>query len=180
MSRPQDLYSRYWAELCRVLRRRFGDGPPDPEEAAQVAYMRLHEVEGTRVIENPRGFLHHCAKHYILNHRRHQAVQGRYATEFAALNDGATPDELSAERVLEVKARLAVVAQAIDGLEEKRRRILLMRQIDELTFAEIAARMNLSYTRVVQLFTDAIVQCSKAARAAETPGETDTAKEKQA
>lgn len=180
MPRPEELYSHYWDELCRVIRRRFGDGPPEPEEAVQSAYERLTIAMRKGEIENPRGFLHHCAKHYILNYRRHQAVRGRHAVEFNALNDDHTPDELSAERVLVVKERLAVVMRAIDDLEEKRRRILLLRQIDELSFAEIGARMNLSYTRVVQLFTEAIVLCAKAARAAEADGETKAVKEEQA
>ncbi len=171
MNRLSHLYAQYWNEVCRVVRRKFGAGPPDPEEAAQFAFERLTTVSETREIEHPRAFLHRCASNYVINQKRHHAVQGNYAREYSALNDEATPDEFDAQRVLEARERLRVVMAAVEGLEEKRRKILLYRQMDDLTFGEIARKMNLSHTRVVQLFTDALAQCVKAARDFEAKSE---------
>ncbi len=168
------LYDQYWNEICRVIRRKFGSGPPDPEEVAQVAFERLTLVSRTSQIDNPRAFLHRCARNYVLNEKRHHGVHKRYAEEFMATNFDEGSDEFDAQRVLEAKERLSVVMAAVEGLEERRRKILLLRQIDELSFADIAEVMQLSRARVMQLFAEALLACARAAKtvdALEAPAE---------
>ena len=167
MTPPSQLYDQYWNELCRVIRRKFGSGPPDPEEVAQVAFERLTIVSRTAQVDNPRAFLHRCARNYVLNEKRHHGVQRRYAEEFIATNIDEGSDEFDAQRVLEAKERLSVVMAAVQGLDERRRKILLLRQIDELSFAEIAQVMQLSRARVMQLFSEALLACARAARTVE-------------
>ena len=164
MTSPSHLYDQYWNELCRVIRRKFGSGPPDPEEGAQVAFERLTIVSRSVQIDNPRAFLHRCARNYVLNEKRHHSVQRRYAEEFMATNLDEGADEFDAQRVLEAKERLSVVIAAVQGLDERRRKVLLLRQIDELSFAEIAQVMQLSRARVMQLFAEALLACARAAR----------------
>ena len=163
MSSFEKHYRQYRDELCRVVRRRFGAGV-DPEEAAQAAFERLAAVSKTETIANPRAFLHRCASNYVIDQRRRNSVSERSVPELAALNISGPSVEFDAQRVLEARERLAVVLRAVRTMESKRRKVLLLHTIDELTFTDIARRMGLSPTRVTQLFSDALLQCAHAAR----------------
>lgn len=169
MTSRTHIYEQYWRELCRVIRRKFGSGPPDPEEAAQVAFEQFTAVSQKETIHNPRAFLHRCAYNYMIDQRRRQTAQNRWSEDIVALNVTGATDEFDAQRVLEARERLAVVVQAVEGMEAKRRKILLLHTIDELSFAEIARQMKLSPTRVMQLFAEALAQCAGAARRASLP-----------
>ncbi|MDI7775938.1 RNA polymerase sigma factor [Asticcacaulis sp. EMRT-3] len=167
MASQARIYDQYWQELCRVVRRKFGAGPPDPEEAAQAAFEQLITAMKTGEITNPRAFLHRCAYNYVIDHKRRQAVQNRYEDEIISLNVTGGTNEFDAQRVLEARERLTGVMRTVQDMEAKRRRILLLHTIDELSFAEIARKMSLSPTRVMQLFADALAQCARAARETE-------------
>ncbi|MGA9657966.1 MAG: RNA polymerase sigma factor [Asticcacaulis sp.] len=164
MASQARIYDQYWHELCRVVRRKFGNGPPDPEEAAQAAFEQLISAMKKGEITNPRAFLHRCAYNYVIDYKRRIAVQHRYEDEIISLNFTSGTDEFDAQRVLEGRERLAVIMRTVQDMESKRRRILLLHTIDELSFAEIARKMSLSPTRVMQLFADALAQCARVAR----------------
>lgn len=167
METDRQLLNQYWTELCRTVRRRFGPGPPDPEEVAQAAFERLTIASKSSLISNPRAFLHRCARNFVLNEKRHNLVASRFALDSIAADIENRTDEFDAQRVLEARERLELVKKAVAGLDERRRQILLLRQIDELSFSEIAQQMNLSRTRVVQLFSEALLVCAQAAKAAD-------------
>lgn len=164
-------YRKYWSELCAIIRRKFGSGPPDPEDVAQSAFERLGAAMQDQTIENPRAFLIRCAKNYVLDHKRRQVVRDRFAVDARTLNLLLGTDEFDGQRVLEAKDRLSCILKALDDLEPRRRRILLMHAVDELSFAEIARQMNLSHTRVMQLFSDAMAACVFATEAFDGAGD---------
>ena len=167
----ETLYQQYRDELLRVVRRQFGDGVSDPEEAVQAAFAQLAEVSKTDPVLNPRAFLHRCARNYIIDQRRRQSVRDRSAPQLSLLNISTPSVEFDGQRVLEAKERLAVVLRTVSGMEAKRRTVLLMHAIDGLGFTEIARRIGLSPTRVMQLFSDALVQCARAARELDEAGQ---------
>lgn len=164
-------YKRYWSELCVIVRRKFGSGPPDPEDVAQTAFERLGKAMQDHVIDNPRAFLIRCAQNHVLDYKRRQVVRDRFAQDEALINFLFPPDEFDAQRVLEAKDRLSCVADALEALEPRRRRVLLMHAVEELSFSEIARQMNISHTRVMQLFADAMTACVRAAQAFDDAGQ---------
>ena len=167
----ETLYQQYRDELLRVVRRQFGDGLSDPEEAVQAAFEHLAEVSKTDTVQNPRAFLHRCARNYVIDQRRRQAVRERSAPQLSLLNISAPSVEFDGQRVLEARERLAVVLRTVRGMEAKRRKVLLMHSIDGLGFTEIARRMGLSPTRIMQLFSEALLQCMRAARELDEAGQ---------
>ncbi len=171
MSSFETHYRQYWDELCRVIRRQFGDGPTEPEEAAQAAFEQLALVSKTETILNPRAFLHRCARNYVIDQRRRQTVRDRSAADLSLLNISSPSVEFDAQRVLEARERLTVVLHAVRGMEAKRRKVLLLHTVDDLTFSEIARRMELSPTRIMQLFSEALVLCARAAREVDNAGQ---------
>ncbi len=171
---PVDLaYRQYWAELCRHVRKRFGAGPPEPEEVAQGAFARFAALDGAEAVGNPRAFLYRCAHNIVMDHRRREAVRSRLSAEVVLLESGDAAAIADGERVLSAKERLAIVESTVRAMEAKRRKVLVMHAIHGLNYSDIARRMRLSPTRVTQLFAEAVAQCDAALRAADGEGGPD-------
>lgn len=163
------LYRRHWDEICGYLRRRFGPGPPEPEDVAQAAFMRLSARDDVGDLENPRAFLYRVAHNLAIEERRRLNARNR-AEAGAAPEDGAETDDRDPERVLSGKERRRLLAIAFSTLEPRTRQILIMSRQDELSSAEIARRLGLSPTHVKRLMAQAIAHC-RAVVEAETQGE---------
>ena len=164
------VYNAYYSRLCIFLRRKFGSGPPDPEDAVQAAFASFAALREPSSIQNPKAFLYRTACNFVIDHRRRAAVSTRAVADIVALNIISPPVDADPERVLEDRESLAAVSAAIAGLESRRRTVLIMYSIGELSCAEIARRLGLSPTRVVQLYAQAIEVCAKALRDAGAGG----------
>jgi DNA-directed RNA polymerase specialized sigma24 family protein len=46
------LYAQYWAELCSYVRKRFGPGPPEPEDIVQEAFIRFAALDDADRIDD--------------------------------------------------------------------------------------------------------------------------------
>lgn len=152
------LYRRHWDEICGYLRRRFGAGPPEPEDVAQAAFMRLAAREDLSDLENPRAFLYRVAHNLAIEERRRLDARTHAEVEVRPLHDSET-DDRDPERVLSGKERRRLLAIAFTTLEPRTRQILIMSRQDELSSAEIARRLGLSPTHVKRLMAQAIAHC---------------------
>lgn len=157
-----ELYRRHFTALSGFVRRKFGPGPPDPEDVAQAAFERFAALPERAEIRNPKAFLYRCARNHVIDHRRRQAVSTRLAAEVESLNPTGGSADGDPLRVLEAKEDLAAVLAAIEALDARRRDVLILNSIEGLSCAEIARRMGLSQTRIVQLYAQAIAACAKA------------------
>jgi RNA polymerase sigma-70 factor (ECF subfamily) len=158
------LYREHFPALCARIRRRFGAGPPEPEDAVQAAFERFAMAPDRSQIRNPAAFIYRSAFNYVLDYRRREAVSQRASAEIIAFETGRSPADHDVSRVIEAREELAAVAAAIEKLEPRRREVLLLRSVEELSCAEIARRMRLSPTRVIQLYAEAVAACAKALR----------------
>lgn len=156
------LYREHYEALCSFVRRKFGPGPPEPEDVAQAAFTQYTNLPDRAEILNPKAFLYRCARNYVLDQRRRQAVSTRASADIRSLSAGMAPADTDPRRVLESRDDLAAVLAAIESLEPRRREVLILHSIQELSCAEIARRMGLSPTRVIQLYAQALAACAKA------------------
>lgn len=151
------LYRRHWDEICGYVRRRFGAGPPEPEDVVQVAFLRLSARVEADDLENPRAFLYRVVHNLVLEERRRLASHGRLEAEATSMMGEA--DDRDPERVLSAKERRRLVAVAIATLEPRTRQILTMSRRDEFPAAEIARRLGLSPTQVKRILAQAVAHC---------------------
>jgi RNA polymerase sigma-70 factor (ECF subfamily) len=151
------LYRHHWDEICGYVRRRFGPGPPEPEDVAQAAFMRLSARTDVGDLENPRAFLYRVAHNLAIEERRR--LDARCRAEAGVTEDAPATDDRDPERVLSGKERRRLLAIAFSTLEPRTRQILIMSRQDELSSAEIARRLKLSPTHVKRLMAQAIAHC---------------------
>lgn len=156
LARPEigDLYRRYWKELCVYIRRRFGPGPPEPEDIAQAAFLRLSNRGETGDLTNPRAFLYRVAHNLAIEEHRRELARCRAETDTDDETDDRDPERVSIGR-----ERRRLLEAAFASLEPRTRQILIMSRQDEMSSAEIARRLGLSPTHVKRLIGEALARC---------------------
>jgi len=152
------LYRSHWRELCAYVRRRFGAGPPEPEDIAQAAFVRLSAKGDLGGLENPRAFLYRVVHNLAIeDRRRHRTRAGAEADSIPLAAE--ETDDRDPERVSIGKDRRRLLEIAFASLEPRTRQILIMSRQDELSSAEIARRLGLSPTHVKRLIGEGIAHC---------------------
>lgn len=139
------LYRDYCSELCSRLRRSFGTGPPDPEDAAQAAFAKFAALEDRDRIRNPRAFLLTTARNIILDHKRSEGRHFNYAQSVLAEHTSFKLDELTPERVVIEKERFDIVRRAIDTLPHKQQVVLGLSRRRGYTYMQIVEETGWSY-----------------------------------
>jgi RNA polymerase sigma-70 factor (ECF subfamily) len=138
------IYREHSAALCRFLRRKYGPGPPEPEDVMHEAFSRLAALPSEAVtnIEHPKAFLYRTAENLLNTERRKRAVRSAHAAELNFLEQ--TRSECTPERVLLARDQLDIAEAILRKMPEKRRRCFLMHRFDDLSFAEIGRRLGMT------------------------------------
>lgn len=135
----ESLYREHWHPLCSYLRRRFGAGPPEPEDIAQSAFIRLAGRLEAQSVRDPIPYLYRIAHNLAVNDFKRQIrIDTAGTLDAASYRLESTPSQSPAE-ILESQQRLSVIGRAIKALPEKQKVILLRSRLRNETFSEISA-----------------------------------------
>lgn len=158
------LYKEYWHELRRHIASRFGAGPPEPDEVAQIAFTRFAALENPHSIENPWAFLVRTAQNVVIDHARRAGLEAQHWRQAAAdsKNTGAALDDRSPEFVLLVQEEIRLLREKLAAMPEVRRRLLLLQRVEGLSYAELARMTGLSQTTVKYHVAMALADCADA------------------
>lgn len=158
----EQLYRIYWQDLCGHLRRMFGAGPPEPEDAVQAAFVRFAALKEPQLVRNPRAFLLVTARNIILDQKRRSGRHLEYAKAVLAENAGPQLDDISPERVLIEKERFAVINEVFRQLPHKQQVILTLRRRYGYTYQQIAKETGWSYGDVYRQMDKALATLAQA------------------
>ncbi|QEI06619.1 sigma-70 family RNA polymerase sigma factor [Pigmentiphaga aceris] len=149
------LYSEHQGWLQAWLRRKLGCS----HRAADLAhdtFLRLLTSRMPADLDEPRAYLSTVARNVLLNHQRRQKLEQAWLAELALVPEALVPSEEDRAIMLETLLAISVL---LDGLSIKARRAFLLSQLDGLTYAEIAAELGVSASRVRQYMADALTRC---------------------
>jgi len=155
----EESYRKYWNEICHYLRAKYGDGPPDPEDVAQVTFAKFAAYKTPAHINNPRAFLYRIARNVFVDFHRRKMTQDKFVSEeqvIAEIKDSAVFDP---ERVLMGKEEFAMLESALKGLEKRQRDFLLMHRLQGLSYTEIARQSGMSRNGVKGVIKQALAIC---------------------
>ena len=157
-----DLYLVHWQGLCGYVRAQFGPGPPEPEDIAQSAFMRFAAADPAH-IHNPRAFLYATARNLVIDHhRREQRVTAHEQNAQSAAQERVY--ELSPENVLLQAERFRILAQTLERMPLKRRRLVLLNRFEGLSYAEIGEQFGMSAENVRKHIERTLAECLRALR----------------
>lgn len=137
-SARDELARRHLPIIARLVRRYVSEH--DAEDVAQRAMMRaLDKLEAFRGESSFRSWLHRIAVNAALNHVRDNRREVAGAIDEADL----ITNTLGTARLVAREAKVKLL-KAVEALPEKQRASVELRLYQDLSFAEIAAKMGVS------------------------------------
>ena len=141
----ESLYRRHWGELCKYINKRYGPGPPDPEDVVQQAFENYAALADPSAVENPRAFLYRTAANLVADHYRSAAFRKNISTDGIDLDEViGEHDDMTPEVFLIDRRRYERVMDTIAGLPRRQRRFLVLNRMQGMTYTEIARRNGVS------------------------------------
>lgn len=134
------------------------------EDVIQDAYMRVSQAQSERGIVHLRAFLFQTARNLALDHLRRERLRRR---TFAEDGDEAAqavacplplPETHAAQR-----EKVECLKQAMAGLSERRRAILLLHKVHGWRYGAIARHLGISESAVEKNLRAALAHCLDAA-----------------
>lgn len=149
------FYSSHHGWLLGWLRRRMGNSF-DAADLTQDTFVCLLGEARTDDIREPRPFLATIARRLLARRRRREILEAAYLDALATLPPATAP---SAESLSEALETLQQLDLALGGLPAPVRSAFLMAHVEELTYAQIATRLNVSSSTVKQYLARANRHC---------------------
>lgn len=175
MSSWNTQIARLFAEQKKALEafvaRRTGSAQV-AADLTQESFLRLARLPADKQIDNLPAFLFTIASNLVRDHQR-QAIRRE------RLDAGEPSDELpcgapGADEQLAAQQEQALMHDAIQALPEATRHIFLLYHVDECTYREIGARLNVTPRSVEYQLRRALIECRayiKARLASDARGE---------
>ncbi|HEY0294508.1 MAG TPA: sigma-70 family RNA polymerase sigma factor [Bordetella sp.] len=149
------LYAAHHSWLFGWLRHKLGC----EQQAAELAndtFVRLLASRQAEQLREPRAYLTRVAHGLVVNHWRRLTLERTYLDALAAQPEAVSPSPEQRMLALEALCRLDAM---LDSLGAKVREAFLLSQLDGLTYAQIAERLQVSERMVKKYMTQAMLQC---------------------
>lgn len=150
------LYRRHAAELANSLKKTFGAGPPEPDDVVQATFAKYASLDDPVRIKNPRAYLYATARNIIRDHKRRQQRNDAFIAEALHGAGIANLEEITPERVIVERERLAIMAATLKRLPRKQRTVVAMSRLDGRTYEEISRATGWSLADISRQMTMAM------------------------
>lgn len=145
----------YFDDIRRYLYYRSGDEDLSTD-LAQDTFLRIWEKELQVQPEKDKALLYKIAGDLFVSHTRREKLRKEAPDRIHFEQSGRSPEEELQFQELQEKYEIALIK-----LPENQRIVFLMSRMEELTYAEIAARLSLSVKAVEKRMTGALSRLRK-------------------
>lgn len=155
MDQIGELYLEHKSWLSTYIQKRLGC-PHATADLLQDTYLRLMTKKQLPVVEESRKFLTHIAKGLVIDLHRKRRIEQAY---LEYLEQWPEPEFPSPEFQVQAIQALVEVDKLIHTLPDKARQALLMRQLDGMSYKEIACQLRVSVSSVEKYIAKAMQSC---------------------
>ena len=159
------LFERYNRGVYNFVYRLVDNGE-DAADIVQNAFIRMYVVLSKREIDNFSAYLYRTAKNLAFDEMRRRS---RFAGADAA---GLAPEDpniyADPQRALMLGEQIQMVRRAAQGLNDKQRAALVMRELGEFDYSQIAAVLESNRNAVGALLSRARLRLKEELRLAQT------------
>ena len=152
----QSLYAEHHGWLSTWLRRRLGCAHSAADLAQDTFVRVLLRPQVLQTLREPRAYLSTLAKGVVSEHWRRQALERAYLDALALLPEALA---LSPEDRLQLLQTLDEIDAMLDGLAPKAREAFVLSQLEGLTYAAIAQRLDISERTVKRYMAQGFGRC---------------------
>lgn len=125
-------------------------------DLAQDTFLRLLKTGNQPPAGQSRRYLTRIAKGLMIDAYRRQKIEEAYLESLSQLPEAAAPDPGSQHAIIET---LMEIDALLDGLPDKVRKALLLRQLDGLSYAAIAGQLSVSVSSVEKYVARGLAAC---------------------
>ena len=152
-------FTEHREALTRFLKQRLGNVAL-AEDLTQEIWLRAANSRGAPAIGNPRGYLFRIASNLALDHQRHAGHHIELEAEDTVIH-AVADRQPSPENVVLYRSEFARLMRVVDGLPPRCREVFILCKIEELSYAEIAARLRISPNTVVTHMVHALAAVAR-------------------
>lgn len=139
------LFRQLYPALCRFLAVLLGDGA-QAKDVAQEAFVRMHRFGARRLPpDEARLWLFRVARNLALNELKQRRVRGRILSSIAGWFRSQSDSPATALETAEASVRVTGYLRA---LPEHQRVIVLLRELETMSYAEIARVLGVTQAKV--------------------------------
>ena len=152
------IYGEHHPWLLGWLRRKLG-GADHAADLAQDTFVRVLAAQAEQralVLREPRAYLTTVARNLLINHVQRLSLEQAWLDAMAQLPEPLAP---SPEQQLLVLEALHQIDAMLNGLPPKVREAFLLSQLDGLTYAQVAQRLDVTVRTVKRYMAQAFEQC---------------------
>jgi len=152
------LYCEHHGWLQGWLRKKMGNAS-DASDLTQDTFLRIltaRDKGQAAELREPRAYLTTVAGRILLNHYRRLSLERAYLDALAAIPEAQSP---SAEDCIIILETLHQIDAMLDRLPPKVRMGFLLAQLEGLTYAEIAVRLQVDVRTVKRYVAAAYEEC---------------------
>lgn len=150
-----DMYKKHSNWLSIYIQRRLGC-PEATADLVQDTYLRLLAKTTLPSMQDSRRYLTHIAKGLVIDLYRKRNVETAYLELIA--NDPIALSTSAESQLLMIEA-LTEIDNLLQQLPEKVRQALLMRQLENMSYKQIAKQLNVSVSSVEKYIARALQRC---------------------
>lgn len=151
-----DLNARFARPLRSFFRKR-AYNEQEADDLVQEVFVRLAAREPGARMEHAEAYVFQMAANLLRDRARRHATRAA-ADRALEAGDANSFEEISPERVLLGKQRLALLERVLGDLPERTRVVFLLHRFEELKYAEIARRLEISVSSVEKHMMEAMRQ----------------------
>ncbi|MGC4097125.1 MAG: sigma-70 family RNA polymerase sigma factor [Nitrospira sp.] len=147
----------YYDQLTRLLTKKLGcrDLAAD---VVQDTYLRVTRVDQEIAISHPKAFVYRTAINLATDVLRRRRLRSVYEVDAVSTEEIASRAP-SAETALEAQQQCRLLQEAISTLPTKSRTVFLLHKAEQLSYSEVAIRLNISKSAVEKHMTKALAHC---------------------
>ena len=153
-------FTAHRSQLHQVAARILGNRDR-AEDVIQDAYLKITEVRAVLVVKQPVAYIFRVVRNLAIDHYRRASLESSLFTveeeAHSVPSPAATPEAVSISR-----QQLSLVAEALDQLPKRTRRVFELYRVGGHTQREIAQMLGVSPTLVNFMIRDALDHCRNA------------------
>lgn len=148
-----EIYERYWSVLFLHAKRMMGDDEQARDIVQDVFVGFWHKSAALELSISLSGYLYRAMRNRVLDHFKHQKVMNDY---LGSLNEFMLEGEMVTDGLVREKELAQIIEREIAALPAGMRRVFELSRKQHLSYAEIAAELQLSENTVKSQVSNAL------------------------
>jgi RNA polymerase sigma-70 factor, ECF subfamily len=141
----ESIFKLHYSHLCSYANKFVLDIDIAEEIVQELFFQLWQKKEDLNITTSLKSYLFRAAHNSSLNYIKHKNIQLKYREQTLAEHQDLAYEQSGSSEINELQER---IRQAIDKLPPERRKVFVMNRFDELSYKEVAEKLNISIKTV--------------------------------